>query len=235
MGYLLAEVYQAEDDLYSAVAILSQVDLEKGQFSDTDRIKMCILAVEFYLALGDTVNANKFIQRIHRTVGPHTPLEMQLRYQAAYARILDSERRFLESSRRYIDLSQLLPNENDRLISLEKAVTCSILAKAGSSRSRLLAMLYNDKRSSQLKNYKMLQMMHNGRIVREEDEKKFEDMLTESQNVKVEGGLTVLKRAVFEHNMLAISSLYSNISLDQLGSLLGTSAARVDNSNFFSF
>lgn len=63
--------------------------------------------------------------------------------------------------------------------------------------------------------------------MRSEDEKKFEDMLTESQNVVVEGGF-VLKRAVYEPNMLSASSLYSNISLDELGTLLGTSAARAE-------
>jgi COP9 signalosome complex subunit 4 len=88
-------------------------------------------------------------------------------------------------------------------------------------------MLYNDERSSKLKNFRVLEIMYNGRILRSEEERKFEEMLTDSQNVVVEGGLTVLQRAVYEHNMLAVSSIYKNISLDELGCLLGISPARV--------
>lgn len=37
----------------------------------------------------------------------------------------------------------------------------------------------------------------------------------------------VLERAVIEHNMLAASKLYVNISFEQLGALLGIDAAKV--------
>ena len=37
----------------------------------------------------------------------------------------------------------------------------------------------------------------------------------------------VLERAVIEHNMLAASKLYNNISFEQLGALLGIDAAKV--------
>ena len=37
----------------------------------------------------------------------------------------------------------------------------------------------------------------------------------------------VLERAVIEHNMLAASKLYTNISFEQLGALLGIDATKV--------
>ena len=37
----------------------------------------------------------------------------------------------------------------------------------------------------------------------------------------------VLERAVIEHNMLAASKLYTNISFEQLGALLGIEATKV--------
>jgi outer membrane PBP1 activator LpoA protein len=131
-GYLLAEIYQADGDLHSALQVLNLIDLDKTNIDNYQKIKLALLTSEFYMEINDTVNANKFIKKIQRIIGPHTPVELNLRYQAIYARVLDAERRFLDSCRRYIDLSQLLPNEQDRMISLEKAVTCAILARAGS-------------------------------------------------------------------------------------------------------
>jgi COP9 signalosome complex subunit 4 len=73
-----------------------------------------------------------------------------LRFRSAYARILDGERRFLEAAARYIELSNTitdnLTSERDRSQALEFAVTCAILAKAGSQRDALLAKLCADPR-----------------------------------------------------------------------------------------
>lgn len=44
----------------------------------------------------------------------------------------------------------------------------------------------------------------------------------------LEDGSTVLDRAVIEHNMLAASKLYNNISFEQLGALLGIDAAKAE-------
>ena len=41
-------------------------------------------------------------------------------------------------------------------------------------------------------------------------------------------GLTVLSRAVSEHNLLSASKLYNNISLMELGTLLGVGADRAE-------
>ena len=48
------------------------------------------------------------------------------------------------------------------------------------------------------------------------------------QKATVEDGGTVLDRAVIEHNMLAASKLYKNISFEQLGALLGIDAAKAE-------
>lgn len=41
-------------------------------------------------------------------------------------------------------------------------------------------------------------------------------------------GLTVLQRAVVEHNMLALQQLYANISFQQLALLLGMDQRQVE-------
>ena len=52
--------------------------------------------------------------------------------------------------------------------------------------------------------------------------------LATHQKATLEDGSTVLDRAVIEHNMLATSKLYTNISFEQLGALLGIDAAKAE-------
>lgn len=84
------------------------------------------------------------------------------------------------------------------------AVTTSILAPAGPQRSRTLATLNRDERvQSHLQPHLsgMLRKMLLEYIVRPEEVKEFEAGLEEHQRAKVEGGGTVLERAVREHNV----------------------------------
>jgi len=81
-----------------------------------------------------------------------------LRFKSCFARILDYKRKFLEASVKYYDLSQIV-GEAERLEALKFAVQCAILAKAGPQRSRMLAMLYKDERSSKLEIHSILEKM----------------------------------------------------------------------------
>ena len=60
-----------------------------------------------------------------------------------------------------------------------------------------------------------------------EEEARFGSMLSESQNVSVGNGMTVWKQAVLEHNLLATSRIYDNITFEEMGSILGTSPEQV--------
>ena len=42
-------------------------------------------------------------------------------------------------------------------------------------------------------------------------------------------GLTIMERALIEHNMVAIGQLYSTIYISALGQLLGVSSDRAEN------
>ena len=56
----------------------------------------------------------------------------------------------------------------------------------------------------------------------------FASTLADHQKAKLEDNSTVLDRAVLEHNMLAISRLYDNISFAQLAELLDIEPTKVD-------
>lgn len=123
------------------------------------------------------------------------------------------------------------------------SVTCAVLAPAGPNRSRLLAALCRDERTAELQTYNILTKMFLGRILRSEEVKEFEGTLKAHQLAKISlsssdrvaladedtndptiskrtGPATVLDRAVMEHNLLASSKIYDNITFRGLGALL---------------
>lgn len=68
---------------------------------------------------------------------------------------------------------------------LSAAVTCAILSPAGPRRSRLLATLHRDERSSQLPQYNILSAMFLDRIIRTKEVHQFSEMLEEHQKAKL--------------------------------------------------
>lgn len=127
------------------------------------------------------------------------------------------------------------------------AVTCAVLAPAGPNRSRMLGALCRDERTSQLPTYNVLSKMFLDHILRPAEIQKFEATLKPHQLAKISqsandrlagsssnddvmstgeststrtGPSTVLDRAVMEHNLLASSKIYTNISFSGLGALL---------------
>ena len=67
-----------------------------------------------------------------------------------------------------------------------------------------------------------------GGILRAEEVAAFGAALKAHQLAAGDDGLTVLSRAVSEHNLLSASKLYNNISVAELGALLGVGRDRAE-------
>lgn len=228
LARLLAEVCQAGDRFLEAAKIMAAVDLSAARnTSGAFRAEWFVSAAEMFNAAADTVSASSLVSLAHREMSEVTDPIVMLRFKTLHAMICDAERKFLEATHKYMELSQMaaggLVSEEMILKSLENAVTCAILAKAGPSRSRLLATLYRDERASRLPNYRILEKMYKERILRAAEVEKFEETLQPHQRATLAGGVTVLKAAVNEHNMLAASKIYKNIKIDELAGLLNLS------------
>ncbi|EHA8586641.1 COP9 signalosome complex subunit 4 [Cocos nucifera] len=143
---------------------------------------------------------------------------------------------------------------------LSAAVTCTILAAAGPQRSRVLATLYKvmnhdlrfselqaeinlsvlagtqskdrDERCSKLKIYPILQKVYLERILRKPEIDAFAEELKPHQKALLPDNFTVLDRAMIEHNLLSASKLYTNISFEELGTLLGIPPQKSTAKNF---
>merc|ERR1712154_52194 len=198
---------------------------------------------EFFLQNEDNTSATKHIQKCRKMMReiPESKARIKqqlgLRYKSCYSRILDSERKFLAASVNYLEIAQIDTNlfdkdemgQSDLLKSLENAVTCAILAKAGGPRTRVLAMLHRDERSKNLKNYKVLEKMHKNMILSKKDQDDFSKQLSDHHQATLAGGLTVLQKAVYEHNMLAAAQLYKNIRIAELSKLLGVTLVQAED------
>nr|KJB14521.1 hypothetical protein B456_002G128900 [Gossypium raimondii] len=227
----LAELYESEQQWSKAAQILSGIDLDSGMrvIDDTFRLSKCVQIARLYLEDDDAVNAEAFINKASFLISNSQHEVLILQYKVCYARILDMKRKFLEAALRYYDISQIEKRQiGDEIIdedaleeALSAAVTCTILAAAGPQRSHVLATLYKDERCSKLKIYPILQKVYLERILRKPEIDAFAEELKPHEKAVLPDNFTVLDRAMVEHNLLSASKLYTNISFDELGTLLG--------------
>jgi COP9 signalosome complex subunit 4 len=150
---------------------------------------------------------------------------------------LDSKRKFLEAATRYYELSLIgatgrkdaMVDENELMMSLSLALSCTVLAPAGTQRSRMLSTLFKDERCPGLPMYPLLEKVFKERILGREEVEAFSKTLSPHQLAILPDGSTVLDRSVMQHNLSALSKLYCNISFEELGAILGVSSDKAES------
>ncbi|KAG2499790.1 hypothetical protein HYH03_002087 [Edaphochlamys debaryana] len=235
----LAAALEREEEWSRAAQVLSGIDLESGgrALEAAYKLRQNIKIAMLYLEDDDPVNAEMYIKKAAALISSCKDEALELQYKTCYARILDSKRRFLEAAMRYYELSQSRPSaacelkmdEDDRDTALRSAITCTILAPAGPQRSRMLAALYKDERSTKFSDlFPFLQKVYLERILDRSEVEAFSRGLKPHHLALLPGGGTVLDRSVVQHNLAAASRLYANIGTDQLGGLLGVAAEEAE-------
>eukprot|EP00937_MAST-01D_sp_MAST-1D-sp2_P000716 g716.t1 len=239
----LALYYHNEDDWLEAAATLSaaNVDSASRAHADTDLAMFYTEVAEYYLQAEEEISADQVINRaaqyahaLAASAKTNTRHALyRLRYLVSHARIMDSKRKFFDAARRYYELSHVQDaslglDADDLLQLLETAITCAILAKAGPGRARLLATICKDERVSTCEHAPLLFAMYREQLLRQRDIERFEQTLKEHQRATGADGLTVLRRAVIEHNVIAASKVYTNIRFSELGALLEVPAEQAE-------
>ncbi|KAL4081892.1 hypothetical protein V8B97DRAFT_123879 [Scleroderma yunnanense] len=256
LRFQLADLLEAEEEWTEAARVLMGISLDSGSRSLPEDEKFCIYIriVRLLLEDEDSVQAETYYNRAALLSNSTTNRETQLQFKLCQARINDYARKFLEAAMRYHELSWAADiDEEERKELLSSAVTCAVLAPAGPNRSRVLASLYRDERSCDLPRYNILSKMFLDHILRPAEIQSFEQTLKPHQLAKIAissndrlastvndeepsepssskrtGPSTVLDRAVMEHNLLASSKIYNNITFRGLGSLLDLSPAAAE-------
>uniref|UniRef100_A0A7S1C7T8 COP9 signalosome complex subunit 4 n=1 Tax=Bicosoecida sp. CB-2014 TaxID=1486930 RepID=A0A7S1C7T8_9STRA len=237
---LLSEVLQNEGEFEAAARVLSvaatSANAGSASFSDQEKTELCVKVAELFLVEEMSAQAETYVNRASTFVFNATEPMTILRHKVCKARVLDAKREFYKAACIFYQLSQTQNDDIDHdsiAEMLSNACTCVILAGAGErGRHRLMGSIYRDPRAVELDHFEVLENMYRERLLRWEEGGalvRFEAALAEHQKADVGGGLTVLQRAVNEHNMLAASRVYSNVAFAELGTLLGVDAASAED------
>ena len=224
----LATAYESSEDYDLAAKTLQGIHLDTTQrtISDLTRVRMWIRITRLYLEVDETAHAESFLNKIKNLPSSTEILssnpDLKLHFQLSQARILDARHRFLDASSEYLNVSlSSAVDENDRLQALAASITAAVLAPAGPVRSKTLAKLYKDERATSVEEFSILEKMFLDRLLSPTEVEAFAAKLQPHQLAMTSDGSTVLTKAVIEHNLLAASRLYENISTDSLANLLG--------------
>ncbi|KAJ6599033.1 hypothetical protein DFH09DRAFT_21761 [Mycena vulgaris] len=250
LRFQLADILEEEEEWSEAARVLMGTSLDSGQraMAEGEKLRVYVRIVRLLLEDEDSIQAETFYNRAALLVHSTSDKETLLQFKLCQARISDYGRKFLEAASRYHELSYVGEiDEEERRHMLVAAVTCAVLAPAGPNRSRILASLYRDERTLDLPTYNILSKMFLDHILRSAEIKSFEATLKPHQLAKIgissndrlasaqdddptsanepaastrTGPSTVLDRAVMEHNLLASSKIYNNITFRGLGALL---------------
>lgn len=230
---ILAGGYEAQEEYSSAAKALQGIHLDSTQrsVSDLAKVQTWIRIVRYFLEDDDTVSAETALNKIKNSAAAAQVLngspDLQLHYQLSQARILDSRRDFLNASAEYLNVSlSSSVAEEDRLQALSAAIKTAVLAGAGPQRSKTLGKLYKDERAVETQEYGILEKMFLDRILAPAEVEAFAASLARHQLAETADGSTVLSKAVVEHNLLAASRLYENISTAALAEILGLTAGK---------
>lgn len=227
----LADIFEREQCWKEAASCLVGIPLETGQkqYSLDYKLETYLKIARLYLEDDDPVQAESFINRASLLQAESKNEQLQVYYKVCYARVLDYRRKFIEAAQRYNELSyRTIIHDDERMTALRNALICTILASATQQRSRMLATLFKDERAHELQAYCILEKMYLDRIIRRKELVQLDSLLQPHQKAKTSDGSSILERAVTEHNLLAASKLYNNITFVELGALLEVDPLRAE-------
>ncbi|KAH8867310.1 COP9 signalosome complex subunit 4 isoform 2 [Schistosoma japonicum] len=254
----LSKRLEAVGNLREAAAVLSDIPLESGQrvYGVNYKLDIYLRIAEYCLKIHEIQEAEAFVNRASLLQPECQNQQLLVRYKIAYAHLLDLKQKFLEAGQRYAELSVRFPwlDDSERLAFIERALAAALLSSAGHQRSRLLATLYKDERCQTFDAYPILENMYMGRLINRSSLSSLEPLLnkyyphllqspvqdvsntttTGDQSERLSSASSssvqeLLERALNEHNMLAASLIYNNISLVNLGLLLEISASEAES------
>jgi len=230
--YNLAKIYQSEcedddDNFVKAARHLGKMSLE--QAPALMKVKAWVRAAQLYVADKLFREAEHFLTKLGNILkfgreSKALPDKYKRRYMSANASVLDNNQKFHLASNEYYRLSTVLPDEDERKKKLCFGLKCVLLAPG----SAMLSVYFKDERCRDLPGFNLVEKIFLQRFIEKKDFEEFETTLEEHQTRKSKEGWTTLEKAVIDNNLLAASNVYTNISMTNLGIVLGVSAEKAE-------
>ena len=222
----------------ATVLAMVNLDSQTRPFDEEEKADIYIKCAEACLLEDASVDAEVMANKASVLMNAINKPELMLRYKVTHARVLDSNRKFLDAAMKYYDVSKVENDDvdaSDLMELLGKAVTCTLLAKAGPQRSRFMGLLYKDERVQGLEHVAgmsshaaVLAKMYTEQFLQAEELSTFEASLKPHQQATTSEGYTIMEKAMMEHNMHAAGKIYDNIHVSELGHLLKMSPQQAE-------
>lgn len=224
---LLSGVAETEGGVADAAgyhAKACQICLDTRTIDDREKTDTLLKAASLHIKCGKGAEASRFLQDCKIKVKTPFKPSQKLLYNQVNAQVLDHEGNYQLAARGHLEVAQdqtALRNqqitEAAQLESLRGAARCALVCPAGERRDEVLQALCKDDRLDSTPLSALVRKAAQGRLLREADVTGFQaDSLPHHQKALVV--------AVAEHNLLACSSIYANISTQELAQLLLTDA-----------
>ncbi|KAJ9627280.1 hypothetical protein H2203_003742 [Taxawa tesnikishii (nom. ined.)] len=222
--FMLADAYEENEDYIDSAKVLQTITLDSSQraISPDDKARVWIRITRCYLEVDDPTNAVTYLNRIKNVIFSVTDQATRLQFQLSQARISDSQRNFLDASSSYLNISNE-PDIDEESVSKPSAPPSPVPCSPPPDPS-----VRDNERAAQVEEHGILEKIFLDRLLKPAEVKAFEEKLQAHQKALTSDGSTVLEKAVLEHNLLAASRLYGNISTQGLGNLLGVNADKAE-------
>jgi len=236
--YNISKTYQLEmeeedeDAFEKAARFMGKINLDSTNqpYTSPKKCKILIHTAQLYLAENKYREAEIFVNKCRDLINAKEMPEMtKLKFWSAMAQVQDANQKYHQAAAGYLRLSEKIVNPKESLEKLEQGMKCTILSPAGPNRARLLAKFYQDERSTQLPGAKLVEKMFMERLIHKSDYEVFEGTLAEHQMRMTKEGWTLLRKAIIEHNLIATSKVYSNISMADLANILEVNVEGAEN------
>lgn len=229
---LAADVLEAQHRWADAMRVLqdSTPDAGRRSRSDAHAFELNVRLLRLCLQCDALADADLYHKRasalahsVQRSSEQEALASVLLAFRPSQAELYDRQLRFTDAALRFYELS-ITPSLDDtqQTTLLSKAVAAALLAPISAQRSRLLAQLQRDPRTSALPHGAALQQVAARRLVRAPLVAHIAAHLAPHQLARApDSELRLLDAAMVEHNIDAASRVYDTITLDSLAALVG--------------
>ncbi|KAJ1789192.1 hypothetical protein LPJ59_005390 [Coemansia sp. RSA 2399] len=225
----LANILIAQTLWEDAANMLQEIRFDQSQKLVDKNVKfdVYVTTMDLYLRANNLSQAAHTLNRATSLIHSIEDSELCYKYRYLQASILDRSQKYIEASNGYRNVftQSMSANIEEHHVLLDKAVRCAVLASAGPIKVRTLASLYRMTEAASCECFQLLEKMFLQRLIEPSEVAHCAQFLEKHQlQTAADGRSTLLEHAVREHNVFVLSSLYTNIRLENLGRMLGTNA-----------
>eukprot|EP00189_Rhodosorus_marinus_P008188 CAMPEP_0184754574 /NCGR_PEP_ID=MMETSP0315-20130426/44692_1 /TAXON_ID=101924 /ORGANISM="Rhodosorus marinus, Strain UTEX LB 2760" /LENGTH=394 /DNA_ID=CAMNT_0027233999 /DNA_START=556 /DNA_END=1740 /DNA_ORIENTATION=- len=226
----LALIHEERQNWAQAAAYYSTINSDLGNRGDPteDDIDRLLRIAFLFLNSDDVAGAEEFLMRAKSYI----KVEVNRDYRICQARVQEAKKAFSNAAQQFYSLTTDLQGAT-KLYSadpsqwLSRAVICAILAPAGEQRSKMMSKLYQDERCRGLEFFNVLERVHSQKLLKKEHIEVLSERV-KLLDIRSEETQQVLDLATTEHNLLAVSILYTSIKLESLAELLSIFPQKVE-------